>query len=97
MNHFKANPITACDQQGTVTYVPNGGHWINTKINSGHSGTEIETFRCRALAQRKRSYLADRFPRAWLYFCDQGSQINVQANTGGSGQPSRGFLKLSSK
>ena len=58
------------DQQGTVTYVPNGGHWINTKINSGHSGTEIETFRCRALAQRLLTVTKGSFPASHL--CEFG-------------------------
>ena len=58
------------DQQETATHVPNGGHWINAKITSGHSGTEIETFRCRALAQRLLSVVGVSFPVCHL--CEFG-------------------------
>jgi hypothetical protein len=40
------------DQQESATFVLDGGHWIDAKIRSGHSGTEMELSLCGALAQR---------------------------------------------
>ena len=44
------------DQQETVTFVFNGGHWIDVKISSSRSTSGVETFRCQALAQRKPTF-----------------------------------------
>ena len=45
-------PPALYDQQGTVTFFLDNGHWIDAKIGSSRSTTEIETFRCQALSQR---------------------------------------------
>jgi len=37
-------------------FVLNDGHWLDTKINSGHSGNEIALSLCGALVQREPSY-----------------------------------------
>ena len=44
--------VPGLDQQGTVTFFLDNGHWIDAKIGSSRSTTEIETFRCQALSQR---------------------------------------------
>ena len=46
---------SASDQQGTTTFVLDTSRRLDAKISSSRSTSEIETFRCQALAQRNQT------------------------------------------
>ena len=48
--------VPGLDQQGTVTFFLDTGHRLDENTRSSQSRSEIETFRCQALAQRYRRY-----------------------------------------
>ena len=58
--------IVTVDHNPTATFVLNGGHWIDAKINSGHSRTEIALSLCGALVQRVRSFRNGSFQEVQL-------------------------------
>lgn len=45
-------PLSGPDQQETATFVLNDGHWIDAKLGSSHSMSEMESFLYGTLVQR---------------------------------------------
>lgn len=44
--------MALADQQETATFVLNDGHWIDAKLGSSHSMSEMESFLYGTLVQR---------------------------------------------